>query len=554
MTVTALEAGGQTFGQLDDSSTQPAPAIALLLAAGALCNDTQAGKHDGGNEALLGDPMEVALVTAASAGGLSKAKLEAAFPRVAEVPFDSARKRMTTAHRVTSEIPATLQAAWPAMPPGTIVAFTKGAVENVVEACSRQRVDGREEPLDAAARAAIRTAGERLAHTGQRVLGFAYRPLGTTKDPGTFERDLVFIGLMGLSDPTRAEVKGAVRSCREAGIRPLMITGDHHLTAQHVAQELGIGGRVLTGAELEAMPAAELGKLVEEVSIYARVLPEHKFRIVEALQAHGHIVSMTGDGVNDAPALKQADIGVAMGISGTDVSKQASDMVLLDDNFATIVAAVEEGRAIYDNIRKFIRYVLAGNFGEILVMLIGPFFGLPLPMLPLQILWINLASDGINGLALSIEPPERDTMQRPPRPPDESIFAHGMTRHILSVGTLLGFISLAAGLFYWHQQHPSWQTVIFATLACGQIFQTLAVRSWRESVFQLGFRTNPAALATVALTIGSTLAIIYFPFLQDVFGTVPLDPGELLIVLALSTVVFWGIELEKCFLRHRSGI
>jgi Ca2+-transporting ATPase len=550
MTVTALQAGGSPSGKPGDAGAQT-PAITLLLVGGALCTDVVEEPASGDAPARrLGDPTELALAVAAAGAGWDKADLDALFPRVAELPFDSERKRMTTVHRVASEIPPALRLAWPTLPPGAFVGFTKGAAESVLAACDRQRIDGRESPLDETGRALLREAGERLAQTGQRVLGVAYRSLASFDDPGEFERGLVFIGMMGLSDPPRAEVKHAVQTCRAAGIRPLMITGDHQLTAQHVARELGIGGRVLTGAELEAMSAARLHDLVEEVSIYARVLPEHKFRIVEALQARGHIVSMTGDGVNDAPALKQADIGVAMGIVGTDVSKQASDMVLLDDNFTTIVAAVEEGRAIYDNIRKFIRYVLAGNLGEILVMLLGPLFGMPLPLLPLQILWINLASDGLNGLALSVEPPERNTMRRPPYPPGESIFAQGMTGHILRVGAFIGLLSFAVGWFFWRQQSAAWQTAAFATLAFAQIFQTLAVRSWRDSVFRLGFRSNKTAFGTVALSGGMTLAIIYLPFLQKFFGTVALAPEAMLTILALSTLVVWGIELEKLLLRR----
>jgi P-type Ca2+ transporter type 2C len=551
MTVTALEAGGEASGRLDGGAVSTAPGIALLLATGALCNDTRAGAVDGGESVLFGDPMEVALVVAAKAAGLSKTELEAAFPRVGEVPFDSERKRMTTVHRVQAPIPAALRVAGLETSPEELVAFMKGGMESVLNVCERHWVEGREEALDAAARVRIRSAGERLASTGQRVLGFAYRGVDAMEDPRSLEHDLVFVGLMGLSDPTRAEVKAAVQTCRVAGIRPLMITGDHHLTAQHVARELGIPGRVMTGAELAGLSPVRLRELVDEVSIYARVLPEHKFRIVEALQARGHVVSMTGDGVNDAPALKQADIGVAMGLTGTDVSKQASDIVLLDDNFATIVAAVEEGRAIYDNIRKFIRYVLAGNTGEILVMLLGPLCGLPMPLLPLQILWINLASDGLNGLALSVEPPERDTMNRPPRPPEESIFARGMARHIFGVGMLLAVLSLGVGLFHWHRNEAGWQTAVFLTLALGQIFQTLAARSWRDSVFGSGFKTNPSSFAMVALSAAATLAIVYLPFLQRFFGTVSLPWFDVVIILGLSTLVFWAIELEKFVLRRK---
>jgi Ca2+-transporting ATPase len=460
---------------------------------------------------------------------------------------------MTTVHRLTPQTPQVVQSLCPAVGNEELVAFTKGATERVLGQCDRQFIEGREVPLSSAARAAIQGAAERLAASGKRVLAFAYRFLASVESPKKFERNLIFLGLAGLSDPTRREARTAVASCRAAGIRPLMITGDHHMTAAHVARDLGISSETLTGAELQAMSPAELSEAVEKVSVFARVLPEHKFRIVEALQARGHIVSMTGDGVNDAPALKQADIGVAMGISGTDVSKQASDMVLLDDNFATIIAAVEEGRAIYDNIRKFIRYVLAGNCGEILVMLVAPLCGLPMPLLPLQILWINLASDGLNGLALSVEPPERNAMRRPPYPPGESIFARGMGRHILLVGILTGLVSFAAGWWFWSRSSSAWQTATFATLAFTQIFQTLAVRSRRDSVFTIGLWSNRAAVASVAITVGATYAIIYHPFLQNIFGTGSLRPVEMLMLLALGTVVFWSIEAEKLFRRQASN-
>lgn len=552
MTVTAIHASGHAAENFPREAKADSSTLALLLAAGALCNDSHLEpKNDTEAVTVLGDPTEIALAVAAAAQGLHKTELEAALPRVAELPFNSERKRMTTVHRVATDIPETLRASWPALPSGSLVAFTKGALESVLRHCDWERVNHDDRSLDETGRAGILAAGDRLAQMGKRVLGLAYRPFREHDDPQDAERNLVFLGMMGLSDPPRAEVKRAVQTCQAAGIRPLMITGDHPLTARHVAHELGMSGRVLTGADLEAASAARLHEMVEEVSIYARVLPEHKFRIVEALQQRGHIVSMTGDGVNDAPALKQADIGVAMGITGTDVSKQASDMVLLDDNFTTIVAAVEEGRAIYDNIRKFIRYVLAGNLGEILVMLLGPLFGMPLPLLPLQILWINLASDGINGLALSVEPPERDTMRRPPYPPGESVFARGMARHILCFGVLLGGVSFAAGWWGWQQKLATWQTLVFATLAFGQIFQTLAVRSWHDSLFRLGFRTNPSAAAAVAITTFATLAIIYLPPLQKIFGTVALPPDQLLWVLFLSVLLFSSLEFEK-WLQRRS--
>lgn len=550
MAVTVLMPVGEQNEATATRANSPAQGETWLLVAAALCNDSRAESERSESAQLDGDPMEVALVAAARSRGLEKKELDLAFPRVAEIPFDSTRKRMTTLHRCNGPDPGILREQ--AFPFGTDdqVAFMKGALESVMEACDRQRVAGAECPLDTGTRERIRVSGERLAETGARVLGFAYRTVGAVKNPTLDEERFVFLGLMGLSDPTRPEVRAAVESCRSAGIRPVIITGDHPLTARHVAGELGMDGRILTGAELDALPFDQLRALVEETSIYARVLPEHKFQIVRALQDRGHVVAMTGDGVNDATALKQADIGVAMGRSGTDVAKQAADMVLLDDQFATIVAAVEEGRAIYDNIRKFVRYVLAGNLGELFVMLIGPFFGLSLPLLPLQILWINLASDGINGLGFSVEQSEGDVMQRPPRSPAESFFGGGMARHIFTMGILLGVVALGAGLYLWAHHSAAWQTAIFLTLALGQTFQALAARSWRDSAFRKGFLSNPLLLASVVLAASATLLIAYLPAFQMFFGTHALPPGELFAVLALSTVIFWAIELEKWYLRR----
>jgi Ca2+-transporting ATPase len=334
-----------------------------------------------------------------------------------------------------------------------------------------------------------------------------------------------------------------------------MITGDHPLTAQTIARELGIdtSGRVITGQELSRMSEDELKGVVESVSVYARVSPEHKLRIVQALQDQGHIVSMTGDGVNDAPALKKADIGVAMGITGTDVSKEASDMVLMDDNFATIVAAVEEGRVIYDNIRKFIKYTMTSNSGEIWTMLVAPFLGMPLPLLPLQILWVNLVTDGLPGLALTVEPAERDIMQRPPYHPNENIFGRGMGRHILWVGLLMGLVSLGMGLWFWNIGDPAWQTMVFTTLTLSQMGHALAIRSGRESLFTSGLLSNKPLLGAVLLTFALQMAVVYAPFLQNTFGTIALGLPELSISLALSTVVFFGVELEKWWLRRKTA-
>jgi P-type Ca2+ transporter type 2C len=353
-------------------------------------------------------------------------------------------------------------------------------------------------------------------------------------------------------DPPRPEVREAVARARMAGIRPIMITGDHPLTARVIAQELGIAnedGPSLTGQELAVMSIEELENVVEDVQVYARVAPEHKLNIVTALQDKGEIVAMTGDGVNDAPALKKADIGVAMGITGTDVSKEAADMILLDDNFATIVAAVEEGRVIFDNIRKFIKYTLTSNAGEIWVMLLAPLVGMPLPLLPLQILWINLVTDGVPGLAMGVEPSERDTMRRQPYHPQENIFGRGLGRHVLWVGLLMGMVSLGMGYWTWRTGWDNWQTMIFTTLTLSQMGHALAVRS-RESLFTVGLLSNKALLGAVLLTFVLQLSVIYVPFLQELFKTSALSMGELLLSLVLSTVVFWGVELEKWLIRR----
>ncbi len=338
------------------------------------------------------------------------------------------------------------------------------------------------------------------------------------------------------------------------GIRPVMITGDHPLTALEIARDLGIadGGTLLTGTELERMSLDELTSLVNQISVFARVSPEQKLKIVEALQRQGHVVAMTGDGVNDAPALKKADIGVAMGITGTDVAKEAAHIVLLDDNFATIVAAVKEGRVIFENIRKFIKYALAGNTGEIWTMLVAPFLGLPLPLLPLQILWINLVTDGLPGLAFGLEPAERGTMQRAPYPRSESIFARGLAWHVIWVGLLLGAVSMAVGVFYRRAGSEAWQTMIFTTLTLAQMGHALAIRSGRDSFFARGVSVNPLLYAAVSLTLALQLAVVYFPPLQKVFHTVALPFPDLALALALSTVVFWAVELEKWFFRRRA--
>jgi len=384
-----------------------------------------------------------------------------------------------------------------------------------------------------------------------RVLGVAVGRLKSAPDVSgqSIEQGLTFVGMIGIIDPPRPEAAAAVAKCKTAGIRAVMITGDHPLTAQYIAGQIGItaDGGVVTGQELDRGTAAG------SALVYARVSPEHKLKIVHALQQCGEIVAMTGDGVNDAPALKKADIGVAMGISGTDVAKEAADMVLLDDNFASIVAAVEEGRVIYDNVRKFVRYILATNSGEIWVMLAAPFLGMPLPLLPLQILWMNLVTDGLPALALGVEPPESDTMRRPPYPPSETIFARGMGRHVIWVGIMMAILSLGSGYWLWRTGDAHWQTFLFTTLTLSQMAHVLAIRSERQSLFRIGLLSNKPLLGAVALTMVLQILLVYIPVLQTFFKTTPMPPAYLLLAFALSSIIFSAVELEKWIARFRDA-
>ena len=387
-----------------------------------------------------------------------------------------------------------------------------------------------------------------------RVLGVAFRGLQSVPNADTqVEQDLTFVGMLGIIDPPRADVFSAFEKCKTAGIRAVMITGDHPLTAQYIASQIGINGEgpVITGQNLDRYSVMEVKNLAESVAVYARVSPEHKLKIVEALQQRGEIVAMTGDGVNDAPALKKSDIGVAMGITGTDVAKEAADMVLLDDNFATIVAAVEEGRVIYDNVRKFIKYILATNSGEIWVMLAAPLLGMPLPLLPLQILWMNLVTDGLPALALGVEPPEYDAMRRPPYPPNETIFARGMGRHVIWVGVLMTVLSLGPGYWLWRAGDSHWQTFLFTMLTLSQMAHVLAIRSERQSLFRIGLLSNRPLLGAVLLTVILQLVLIYLPAFQAFFKTKPLPWAYLVAALVLSSVVFIAVEIEKWIARHK---
>jgi Ca2+-transporting ATPase len=372
----------------------------------------------------------------------------------------------------------------------------------------------------------------------------------------TAESGLIFVGFAGLMDPPREEAKEAVSICKTAGIKPVMITGDHPLTAKNIARRLGIikeGDEVITGPELEKVSLEELEDHVEKIRVYARVAPEQKIKIVKALQDKGEFAAMTGDGVNDAPALKRADIGVAMGITGTDVSKESSHMILLDDNFATIVKAVKEGRRIFENIRKFIKYTMTSNSGEIWTIFLPPFLGLPIPLLPIHILWINLVTDGLPGLALAVEPAEKGIMEKPPRHPKESIFAHGLGYHLFWVGLLMGSVSVITQAWFIRTGGTQWQTMVFTVLSLSQMGHVLAIRSDRESLFKLGLFSNMPLLGAILLTFILQMATIYVPMLNPIFKTTPLSAGELAVTLLLSSIVFIAVEIEKWWFRKKSN-
>lgn len=528
------------------AASKPESALDLLSVGGVLCNDARMIEKGQGQYHTLGDPTEGALVVAGARRGFWKEDMEADFPRVSELAFDSDRKRMTTVHKVVGKD------AWGIT--STYLAFTKGSADGLLEVSTHVWVNGKVEVLDEQWRARIASSGEKLAARGMRVLGMAFRPLEQIPASAEIEQGLTFVGLFAMIDPPRAEVKDAVALTHSAGIRTVMITGDHPLTAVEIARQLGISenGQVLTGAEIERMSFDELKAMVESVNVFARVSPEHKIKIVQALQERGQIVSMTGDGVNDAPALRRANIGVAMGITGTDVSKEASNLVLLDDNFATIVAAVKEGRTIYDNIRKFVRFSVAGNIGKVLVMLIAPFMGKPIPLLPLQLLWLNLLTDGLLGLGLGVEKSEKDTMQRPPYSPQEGVFSRGAASQTLWSGLLIGALGLGIGGWYYFGDHPEWQTMIFSSLAFAQVGQALASRSDRESLLTLGLASNPLMLGMATLVTLLQLGVLYIPPVASFFSVIPLSLPDLLVSLGAGLLVLVALEAAKLWKRIRA--
>ncbi|MEH2243775.1 cation-translocating P-type ATPase [Nostoc sp.] len=583
MVVQSVSTNNKTFGvtgdgyaptgdfQLDGQkiSSEESPEISALSVACAVCNDSVL-QIEQGEWAILGDPTEGALLTLARKAGIEKDQWNSKLTRVAEFPFSSERKRMSVISQV-QEV-ATSEASSRSVDPAIAsflqsepyLMFTKGSPELTLARSTQIHLGNHSAPLTEKQRQKILAENDQMASKGLRVLGFAYKPLAQIPPEGSdeiSEQNLVWLGLVGMLDAPRPEVRLAVQECRDAGIRPVMITGDHQLTARAIATDLGIAqqsDRLLTGQELQRMNDQELEQNVDLVSIYARVSPEHKLRIVQALQRRGRFVAMTGDGVNDAPALKQADIGIAMGITGTDVSKEASDMVLLDDNFATIVSATKEGRVVYTNIRRFIKYILGSNIGEVLTIAAAPLIGLGgVPLTPLQILWMNLVTDGLPALALAVEPPEPDVMQRPPFSPRESIFARGLGSYMIRIGIIFAIITIA--LMWWAYQHThapgyqgdrdTWKTMVFTTLCIAQMGHAIAIRSNNRLTIEMNPFSNIFVLAAVVITTILQLMLVYVPPLRDFFGTHYLNMQELGVCIGFSALMFVWIELEKIFLR-----
>ena len=504
---------------MNGTAVEPNEPLSLLLRAAALASDARLERNEAGDKwEVKGDPTEGALVVAAAKAGLGKAELDAQFPRVSEIPFMAETKRMTTLHET----------------PDGITAYAKGAPEVIVQSCARQLTERGEEPLDDARRAEVLEVARRMAGEALRVLAVAYKRDAAPEDA---EQGMTLLGLVGMIDPPRPEAQAAVRECEEAGIKVIMITGDHPLTAKAVADELGLSktGQVVTGAELEEMSDEELEWAAGSVEVCARVSPAHKLRMVTALQKRGHVVAMTGDGVNDAPALKKADIGIAMGITGTDVSKEAAAMMLTDDNFASIVAAIEEGRGIFSNIKKYLMYLLSANVGEIGLMAGAALAGLPLPLSALQILYVNLATDGLPALALAVDPPEDDLMRRPPRDPRTGIFTRPVILLMLVGGLWSTVVNL--GLFIWAlnsgRSVQEAMTMTFVSLVLIEFFKAYNFRSDRHSVLRRPFANKWLNIAIVWELVMLGL-ILYVPLLQRTFGTYGLSPRDWLLIVAAA--------------------
>lgn len=531
--------------------------LRTLLLGSALCNDSGLFEEDGRWE-IKGDPTEAALVVAAAKAGLQKDDLDQKYPRLGEIPFSSERKRMTTFNK--------LDAGSDLFPDGGLVAFSKGAPEVILSSCTKILLEGEMRPLSPELRHEIPEQVREMADQALRVMALSFLPLNEENSPenlssGKFtadeiEKDMIFSGLTGMRDPPREEVKIAIRTCEDAGIKTVMITGDHKITASAIARELGIlkeSDLTLTGTELDALEDGEFEERVEKVSVYARVYPIHKLRVVQALQNKGYVVAMTGDGVNDAPALKAADMGIAMGITGTDVSKEASSMILTDDNFASIVAAVEEGRNIFKNIRNFITYGLSAHIGEVLIVLISILGWQILPLLAVQILWINLITDGLPPMALSVEPPDSGLMKQKPRNVEVGLVTRREIAAGLGIGGLIALQALTVLIWALDKGFPleKLQTMVFALVVFSEMFNAFNWRSDRYSIFSLGFFTNRALIYAVLITVVLQLMVIYVPFFQKAFRTVPLSLFEWGVILALASTTLISMEFVKYISRKK---
>jgi len=559
MTVQALFAGGRVYsvtgigyapeGEIHHEGVPVRdlaglPELHQTLLCGVLCNSARLVRKSGAYT-IAGDPTEGALLTAAAKAGIHKEETDSDFPFVDEIPFDSDRKRMTILRRE-----------------GTgVTAFVKGAPDMLVGRCDSILEDGKVRPLTGEDRTRIRDANDAFGSSAMRVLALARRSAEGFERPyhqETLEKCLTFLGLAAMIDPPREEAKKAIAACKTAGIRTVMITGDHRNTAAAIAKELGFfyeDSEALTGEELDRIPEDEFRRQLKRIPVYARVSPEHKLRIVKAWRSHGDVVAMTGDGVNDAPAVKEADIGVAMGITGTDVTKEVSDMVVTDDNFASIVAAVEEGRGIYDNIKKFIHYLLSCNTGEILVMFLSSLAGLPVPLLPIQILWVNLVTDGLPALALGMDPADPNIMRQPPRSPDEGVMTKRNAIRILFQGSFIAACSLFAFVFVFFMENGGIErarTAAFVVLAVSQLFHAFNCRNAKESIFKIGLFSNPQLLLATGVSFLLQMAVVYVPFLQRIFKTVPLGGFDWAFVLLVSSFPLWAMEIVKAVGRMKN--
>jgi Ca2+-transporting ATPase len=550
--------GGELFNPTRDTATN------LLLHGALLCSDAnleQSGMdQDETTWRMVGDPTEGALVVAAAKAGICRENVEQTMPRIMELPFDSARKRMITIHEISNPVDINTSLGLNSVPK---VAFIKGAPDIVLEYCNAIQEDGVISPLSDEKRHEVLSANKDMAQQALRVLGVAYREISELPDQekiDSIEESLTFVGLLGMIDPARPEVKPAIEVAKGAGLKSVMVTGDYRDTAIAIAEEIGLlspGGKVLTGAELEEMSAADLAQIIENVDAFARVSPQHKVKIVEAFKAAGHVVAMTGDGVNDAPALKRANIGVAMGISGTDVTKETADMVLTDDNYASIVSAIEEGRIIYSNIRKFVFYLISCNIGEILVIFLAMLAGLPIPLTPIQLLWLNLVTDGAPALALGLEKGDPDIMDRPPRPPKEPVINRDMligiiVQAIVMTGAVLG--AFIYGLNRFPGNLAAAQTIAFTTLVVSELLRAFTARSEQYSLFKIGLLTNKWMLWAVGSSLLLLLAVIYTPFLQTFFNTIPLTFIDWITLAPAMMLASIAAELTKLYLRSRGSM